>query len=213
MYNGMSFTAEEQGKLDPIISKFDEFTIGEINETYERYVFNSRNQRDNESIDAYVATLRIIARTCNFCDCLRYSLIRDRVVFGVKSAQKKKLQQERKLNLNKCIDLCRSTEATTSQLKMIPRPTVEEDINRVHKRPPKSQFRHAKNSKNDTPQIQCRFCACKHPQCKEKCPTWGKECLDCGGKSHLQELAEKPKVERIDNTSQAKGQEQECVDL
>jgi hypothetical protein len=45
IYNGMSFTEEERGKLEPIISKFDEFTVGEINETYERYVFNSRNQK------------------------------------------------------------------------------------------------------------------------------------------------------------------------
>ena len=76
IYNGMSFTEEERGNLEAIMNKFDEFTIGEINETYERYVFNSRNQGEDECIDAYVAILRTLARTCNFSDCLKDSLIR-----------------------------------------------------------------------------------------------------------------------------------------
>ena len=74
-----------------------------------RYVFNSRNQGEDESIDGYVAILRTLARTCNFCDCLKDSLIRDRIVFGVNSDQtRKKLLQEQKLSLKKFIDLCRS---------------------------------------------------------------------------------------------------------
>ena len=53
IYNGMSFEdAEDREKLDCIIQKCDQFTIGEVNETYERYVFNSRNQAPNESINA-----------------------------------------------------------------------------------------------------------------------------------------------------------------
>ena len=74
-----------------------------------RYVFNSRNQGEDESIDRYAAILRTLARTCNFCDCLKDSLIRDRIAFGVNSDQtRKKLLHEQKLSLKKCIDLCRS---------------------------------------------------------------------------------------------------------
>ena len=40
----------------PILEKFDECTIGEVNETYERYVFNNRNQGESESIGAYEIT-------------------------------------------------------------------------------------------------------------------------------------------------------------
>ena len=66
----MSFTEEERGNLEAIMNKFDEFTIGEINETYERDVFNSTNQGEDESIDAYDTILRTLARRCNFFDCL-----------------------------------------------------------------------------------------------------------------------------------------------
>ena len=41
IYNGMQFANdEERGSLATILEKFDEFTIGEVNETYESYIFN-----------------------------------------------------------------------------------------------------------------------------------------------------------------------------
>ena len=76
VYNGLSFESEEdKKKLSKIMEKLDEFAIGEVNETYERYLFNSRNQEGDESIDAYVAALRKLAQTCNFCECLNDTLI------------------------------------------------------------------------------------------------------------------------------------------
>ena len=112
-------------------------------------MFNSRNQGEDESIDAYVATLRTLARTCNFCECVKDSLLRDRIVFGVKNAQtRKKLLQERKLSLKKCIDMCRSAEVTTTQMKIISDQTALEDIHRV--KVGKSQNGSQRNPKNDT---------------------------------------------------------------
>ena len=96
------------------------FTIGEINETYERYQFNDRNQGTEESIDSYVSALRNLAKTCNFCECLHDSLIRDRVVFGIRSLQtRQRLLQERTLDLKKCIDICRSAEAAAAQMNAL----------------------------------------------------------------------------------------------
>ena len=52
---GLSFANErDKTKLSKIMEKLDEFTISEINETYERYVFNSRSQESEESIDVYL---------------------------------------------------------------------------------------------------------------------------------------------------------------
>ena len=42
-----------------IIDKF-------LNETYERFKFNQRNQNVGESFDAYLTALRNMAETCNF---------------------------------------------------------------------------------------------------------------------------------------------------
>lgn len=74
----------DRKKLDKVIEKFEEYTIGRINETFERYRFNSKNQEPSEGIDAYVSALRNLAKTCNF-GSLHDSLVRDRIVFGVQS--------------------------------------------------------------------------------------------------------------------------------
>ena len=103
MYSGLPFaTEEDEKKLSKIMEKLDKYAVGEVNETYERYVFNSRDQEPDESIDAYVLALRKLAQACNLCSCLHDSVIRDRIVLGVRSKQlRKRLLQERKLTLSK----------------------------------------------------------------------------------------------------------------
>ncbi|CAH3133197.1 unnamed protein product, partial [Pocillopora meandrina] len=62
-----------------IIKEFDKFVSGETNEMYERSVFNSRDQKEGESIDTYVGELRTLAQSCNFCTCLHDTLIQDQI--------------------------------------------------------------------------------------------------------------------------------------
>ena len=67
VYNGLPFPDEaERKKMKSVFGKFDEKTVGEVNETYEQYVFNSRNQGENGSIDVYVTELQTLAKTCGF---------------------------------------------------------------------------------------------------------------------------------------------------
>lgn len=111
---------DDKNDLTKTIQNFEEFPIAELNETFERYTFNSRNQQENESIDVYVTVLRTLAKTSNFCDCMRDSIIRDRIVLGVQDpCVRKWLLQKRNLTLSKCIDLCKRSEATNLQLKRI----------------------------------------------------------------------------------------------
>ena len=118
VYDGLVFESEEQKKdIDVVLQQLQHYCIGETNEIYERYKFNKRDQELNESVDAYVTALRTLAKTCNF---LEDSLIRDRIVIGVKDNQaRKKLLQVSKLTLKDCIDICRSYETTSHQLKEI----------------------------------------------------------------------------------------------
>ena len=69
IYNCMGVVAAEAGDLKAIMKKFDDFSIGELNETYERYVFNNCSQRDGESIESFATSLRSLAGTCGFCYC------------------------------------------------------------------------------------------------------------------------------------------------
>ena len=51
-----------------------------------------RNQEDGEAFDAYLAALRNLAETCNFCTCpaMSDSLLRDRIVLGIKNEEARK---------------------------------------------------------------------------------------------------------------------------
>ena len=51
--NALQFSeGEDPNNVETIISKFEEYSTGEINETYERFKFNQRNQEDGEAFDA-----------------------------------------------------------------------------------------------------------------------------------------------------------------
>ena len=103
---------------DVILAKLDTVIRGEINETYERYVFNQRNQSIGEIFYAYLSALKLLAKSCNFCDYLHDSLIRDRVLVGIQGQNsRKKLLQKRKLTLKMTIDICRSDEATSNHMR------------------------------------------------------------------------------------------------
>ena len=56
-YNSFDMTEENRRKLSEIMIEFDKYAIGETNETYERYMFNSRNQKEGECINRYVTEL------------------------------------------------------------------------------------------------------------------------------------------------------------
>ena len=221
VYNGLPFaTEEDKTNLSKIMEKLDEFAIGEVNETYERYIFNSRNQESDESIDVYVAALRKLAQTCNFCECLQDTLIRDRIVLGVKSKQlRKRLLQERKLTLSKCVDICRSSEATTSQLQAISG-TDNEENNRLKQRD--SRFNTSQRNKAEKFEAekfphrnskQCKFCGGEHVLKKEKCPAWGSKCSNCGGENHFAKVCRKAKVRQVETASRYSDSDDSDVDF
>ena len=120
IYNGFDLNQEDKCTLDVIIAAFDRYAIGEINKTFERYLFNKREQQEGESIDQYVAELRILAQSCNFCNCLHDSLIRDRIVLGIKDSRaRKRLLQRQQLTLQRCVDICKASEASNTQIKSL----------------------------------------------------------------------------------------------
>ena len=174
-----------------IIGKMDGHILGQTNETFERYKFNTRAQHPDETTDTYVAALKHLRKTCNFCDCLQECLLRDRIVFGVKDGNtKKRLLQERNLDLRKCVDICRTYENTASQLKVIcGNAEYVHIVERKTVRPMRQRRDNGPAPRNARqpfrPRIDCKFCGRNHERKKELCPAWGQVCSKCRGKNHF----------------------------
>lgn len=195
VYSNMEF-ADETDRSDPakLIEAFERHCVGEINEVYERYVFNRRQQEPGESFDTFVGDLRRLVRTCEY-GTVEESAIRDRIVLGIRDdATRKKLLQSRKLDLTKAIDICRSSEATTRQLKAISTPDEVQSMTRSSaSRSTSSNRRGGRSSRASTPgpqqrsggsrppndyrkqppssdHVRCRYCDRTHEKSKTFCP-------------------------------------------
>ena len=109
IYNGFAFDNGDTRDIATILKKFDEQIIGELNETYERYKFNSRKQATGERFDMYLTELRHLAKNCNFCNCLCDTLLRDRIVMGIHDNEtRKRLLEMKDITLDRCVDVCRA---------------------------------------------------------------------------------------------------------
>ena len=120
VHNGFPFRSEDEKQdVNIVLYLWNSHCIGQTNIIYERYRFNNRNQESHESIDVYAIALRALAATCEF-GALKDEVIRDRLVCGItENSVRRKLLQEPKLSLEKCLDICRSAEATSTHLRAI----------------------------------------------------------------------------------------------
>ena len=112
IYEGFRFdTPDDERTVAEILAKLESYSVGEANETYERFVFNRRCQDEGESFENFYSDLRVLVKSCNFCDNCLDSMLRDRIVIGMRdSATRQELLKIRKLTLDKCVDLCKAAE-------------------------------------------------------------------------------------------------------
>ena len=192
IYEGVTFNPPESSKvLDSVVQKFEEYCIGQTNETFERYLFHSRSQKEDESIDHYVSALRTLAKSCNFCQCLHDSLLCERIVFGVKEPTlRKKLLQERQLTQENAIDICKSGQTTAQHLKDLATATDQNEIHAL-KHHKEKKPRLPKDSRDSKGAKRCKYWGGNHELKREKCPAYGKTCGKCGKSNHFAKVCKK----------------------
>ena len=209
-YNGFHFDSEEDDRtVAEIVAKFDEYAIGEVNVTYERYTFNKRQQNDGETFDPYLAELRTLIKTCDYCENCRPSILRDKIVIGIRNSDTRtELLKTKNIPLNDCINLCRSHETANKQTQAL----QPENVNKVQAYKskgdkPKKDFRKKpsrKPSKDDLTPKDCLFCDSTHVMNKHECPAWGQTCKFCKGSNHFASKCPKKKKKRPQSSHKKK---------
>ena len=183
IYNGLQFdTPETDRTVAEVTGAFDKFAMGERNETYERYIFNQRRQQEGETFELYISTLRQLVKSCNYCNTCLDSLIRDRIVLGIRDTNTQSaLLKERNLTLEQAIDICRAAENATAHLQAL-HPTPER-VNKLKGHPHRRQWQ-----KKDSNTRQCIWCGEEHARIKSQCPAYGKTCSACQRQNHFTKM-------------------------
>ena len=187
VYNTFVFTEEERDNFDVVMKKFEDYCTPRKNETYERYVFRNRLQKESESIELYVTDLRLKSQSCNF-GTLSESMIRDQIVIGVQDNKlRMQLLKETNLTLEKAIQICQASESTKAQLKTFSSKESETaEVDAVQRAKPKAALGAKKRDANPGQERErgnCERCGTQHAP--KQCPAFGKECRKCGGKNHF----------------------------
>ena len=76
--------AESREDPDLLITKFRELCNLQTNIIVERHKFNTRNQKEGETTEAYITDLKKLGNQCEYGN-LKNELIRDRIVCGLKN--------------------------------------------------------------------------------------------------------------------------------
>ncbi|UYV64879.1 K02A2.6-like, partial [Cordylochernes scorpioides] len=160
VFLNLDLKEDEKNSLPKIIEALNNHFTPQKNVIYERYIFNTSNQEENEGIDSYTNRLRGLASSCEY-DILTEELIRDRIVLGIKDNRvRKKLLMEPKLNLSSAIDICRTAEVTEQQItKLTGQESEDVKWNKKYERK-----KEATKATNETFEdiINCRYCGSKH---------------------------------------------------
>lgn len=176
-------------KLKTLIAMMKNAVIGEVNETYETYIFRTRLQNSGETVDEFVTALRELIKTCGLCnhDSMKEKFLKDQVIFGIKdNGLREKLLQERGLTLSKCVDMCRIAESASFQSKAM---SGSYEVNQIRKKPgrkPRQAREPPQSQENRNLQRkECRFCGRAHDMIRSKCPAYGRKCAKCNGDNHF----------------------------
>jgi hypothetical protein len=191
LYNGFNFaTPEAQLTVAEIIRAFDDYAVGESNVTYERFLFHKRIQSDSESVDDYIAALRNLIKTCEFCENCKDSVLRDQIVLGVWDVElQDDLLKVRNIALTDCITRCKLAENAAKHSKEVrPEPVhkvnVRQSFPKQRKRSKDRDDRKSRES-DDKSAKSCKFCTSRHEMKRELCPAYGQTCSKCKGKNHF----------------------------
>lgn len=158
---------EGEDKEDPevLIKKFDDICLPERNVIMDRHAFNMMAQKSDEGIQSYVATLRLLAKRCDF-GALTDELIRDRIVCGIHNdAVRAQLLREKDLTLDSAIRTCMLFERSDKATKELKKET---EVFAVQQR-----------------EHHCGNCGGEHGTERNKCPAFNKRCNLCNKWNHF----------------------------
>lgn len=194
IFNTWNLSADDSKKLNKYYEHFQAYVQPKLNPVFARYKFNNQVQGD-ATFDQFVTQLKLLAVDCSYTD--PNEMIRDRIVFGVKSAKirEKLINEGENLTLEKAVQIGQNIEYSCEQLK-----TMNAAASEVHAvatgsrgttRYSKGRNSHSQrqnqgnraSTRNPKKPSECPNCGRNHKD--GTCPAKGKRCDKCGKWNHF----------------------------
>lgn len=190
-YNNFSLTDENlNSTAKDVLDLIEKQIVSKKNWLFDRFVFRSCEQKEDENFEEYINRLRRAVETCKYDQGVsKETMIRDQLVFGVKDLKLKRhfLEEDPdKLTLDKVINTCKAQEITAQ--------TFERMVNKQS-----SDLYVNKMESKEVRKMLCKFCGRKHAFVKGACPAIGNVCNFCNGLNHFERVCLKKHPKKTDN--------------
>ena len=153
------------------------------NVQYERFSFFQANQEPNEGLDIFVTRLKTLSKSCQF-DKIKNGddLILSMIISKCRSQElRKRLLQEKNLDLNRALNIARSIESANKHSQAIE--ACSQNAQAVNKI---SNFRNSGNKKNEKSNSRRDFKTPQNPDRSKKSDNKQQtRCYRCGRTDHL----------------------------
>ena len=199
IYNTFSYeTGEDANVYETVLGKFDAYCNPKKNLIFERYVFNTIDQKEGESADMFITRLNNQAQKCEY-GALEIELVRDRIVVGcVDPKVRKRLLVEDNLTYKKAVDIIQTSEIVVSQTRMMgSEPEAPQAVNKINK----------VTGDGNCDILNCIFCGGEHD--RGACPAYNLECRKCGDRGHYAKKCDELKQRQKEKKSHERGQSYE----
>jgi transposase InsO family protein len=191
------------------VRAFDKYFIPKKNVIFERYKFNSRTQKEGESVDSFITALHGLAEYCEY-GALKEELIRDRIVVGMSDTKTSETIQLRgEVQLAEVVMMARRAENQQKQnqvLRLENKTIAAVSSNKWQMS--KQQSNSKVNANPSTPNSKgvCGYCG-RHMHERDKCPAKEAKCNLCGKKGHYSRVCRKKKEVKSITVESSNGNE------
>ncbi|XP_044760803.1 uncharacterized protein LOC123318253 [Coccinella septempunctata] len=177
IYNSFNLNDAEKNNLQIIKDRFKDYFAPKTNISFERYIFFKIEQNEDEQFNEFLTRIKTQASKCEF-DNLQDEMLKDKIVFGIRSNQvRETLLTEDKLDLNKAISICKTSEQASKQLDEFEGKSKTDKVLVV---------KNSKVKKEQNKKFDCTRCGTNHK--RRECPAFNKPCTKCNKNGHFAKM-------------------------
>lgn len=186
--HSLTLTEDQQKDPSAILGALEDYFKPAKNVIYERYMFGCCKQETDEPIDSFLTRIKERALSCEY-HALRDELVRDRLVLAVASeGTRRRLLRERELTLQTATDICRLSELTERQMRVMTPLAQTDSVNATDRRSERRAFQRKMVPAEREPQWSCKYCGGSHKQGREQC--LAETCRICGISNHFAKVCQ-----------------------